>query len=121
MPLLANAQGIQDYVYQIPEVVKTAERIFKKETAGMKQTKVDTLVLLEKKSVSLSELLSENTPVFIKSHGRGALATASFRGTAASHTQVTWNGININSPMTGMVDFSLIPVYVIDDMNLKHG
>ena len=87
----------------------------------MKETKVDSFVLMEKINRSLSELLSENTPVFIKSHGRGALATASFRGTAASHVQVEWNGININSPMTGMVDFSLIPVYVIDDMSLKHG
>jgi len=121
LPSIVQSQGIQDSVFHLQEVIKTAERIFKKETAGMKQTKVDTLVLLEKKSVSLSELLSENTPVFIKSHGRGALATASFRGTAPSHTQVTWNGININSPMTGMVDFSLIPVYVIDDMTLKHG
>ncbi|MCF8365754.1 MAG: TonB-dependent receptor, partial [Bacteroidales bacterium] len=44
-----------------------------------------------------------------------------FRGTAESHTQVSWNGININSPMAGMVDFSLIPVYIIDDMSLKYG
>ncbi len=87
----------------------------------MKETKVDSFVLVQKINRSLSELLSENTSVFIKSHGRGALATASFRGTAASHVQVEWNGININSPMTGMVDFSLIPVYVIDDVNLKHG
>jgi outer membrane cobalamin receptor len=121
IPLVVHSQGIQDSVFNIKEVTKKADRIFKKETAGMKQTEVDTLVLMEKQAVSLSELLSENTPVFIKSHGRGALATASFRGTAPSHTQVTWNGININSPMTGMVDFSLIPVYVIDDMNLKHG
>jgi outer membrane cobalamin receptor len=71
--------------------------------------------------MSLSDLLSENTSVFIKNHGRGALATASFRGTAASHTQVSWNGININSPMAGMVDFSLIPVYLIDELHLKHG
>lgn len=115
------SQGIQDSIFQIQEVVKKGERIFKKEEAGMKETRVDSLVMLEKINLSLSELLSENTPVFIKSHGRGALATASFRGTAASHTQVTWNGININTPMAGMVDFSLIPVYIIDDMNLKHG
>lgn len=115
------SQGIQDSVFQLQEVVKTAERFFKKEEAGMTQTRVDSMVLIEKSNLSLSELLSENTPVFIKSHGRGALATASFRGTAASHTQVNWNGININSPMTGMVDFSLIPVYVIDQMSLKHG
>ncbi|MDD2277519.1 MAG: TonB-dependent receptor plug domain-containing protein [Bacteroidales bacterium] len=119
--LISFSQGIQDSTFQIKEVEIVAERNFRKEKGGMKETWVDTLVLLQKANLSLSELLSENTPVFIKSHGRGALATASFRGTAASHVQVKWNGININSPMTGMVDFSLIPVYVIDDMNLKHG
>ena len=87
----------------------------------MKKSKIDSIVLKEKANASLSELLSENTTIFIKEHGRGALATASFRGTAASHTQVTWNGMNINSPMTGMADFSLIPVYIIDEIDLKYG
>lgn len=117
----AFAQAQQDTLIKLSEVEIKAERIFKKEAAGMKITEVDTLIIDEKINLSLSELLSENTPVFIKSHGRGALATASFRGTGASHTQVSWNGMNINSPMTGMVDFSLIPVYIIDDLNLKHG
>ena len=115
------SQGIRDSVFRIEGVNVAAERIFVKEQAGMKQTDVDTTVLQNKVALSLSDLLSENTPVFIKNHGRGALATASFRGTAASHTQVTWNGISINSPMAGMVDFSLIPVYIIDELNLKHG
>ncbi len=115
------SQGMQDSVYAIQEVAITKERIFVKEQAGMKQTHVDSMVLQNKASLSLSNLLSENTSVFIKNHGRGALATASFRGTSPSHTQVSWNGININSPMAGMVDFSLIPVYIIDELNLKHG
>ena len=115
------SQGIRDSVFMIDAVEITADRIFLKEKAGMKQTELDTAILKEKVSLSLSDLLSENTPVFIKNHGRGALATASFRGTAASHTRVNWNGININSPMAGMVDFSLIPVYIIDELNLKHG
>lgn len=116
-----QAQSLQDSVFQILGVEVRAERIFDKEKAGMKETEIDTVILWEKVTLSLSDLLSENTPVFIKNHGRGALASASFRGTAASHTQVNWNGININSPMAGMVDFSLIPVYVIDDVNLRHG
>ncbi len=33
------------------------------------------------------------------------MATASMRGTAPSHTKVTWNGMSLNSPMLGMVDF----------------
>ena len=113
--------GIKDSVFRIKEVAVVSERIFVKEEAGMKSTRVDTVVLRDKANLSLSQLLSENTPVFIKEHGRGALATASFRGTAASHTQVNWNGININNPMAGMVDFSLIPVYIVDDLNLKYG
>ncbi len=115
------SQGIRDSVFRIEDVEIRAERIFLKEEAGSKQTDLDTAILAEKANLSLSDLLSENTSVFIKNHGRGALATASFRGTAASHTQVNWNGLNINSPMAGMVDFSLIPVYIIDDLNLKHG
>ena len=118
--LPVRAQHLKDTLH-LQEVIIRADRFFKKENAGMKETRVDSLILLQKMNLSLSELLSENTSVFIKSMGRGALATASFRGTAASHTQVSWNGININSPMIGMVDFSLIPVYIIDDMNLKHG
>lgn len=115
------SQGMQDSIYSIAEVAVTAERIFQKEEAGMKQSDVDSTVMQQKVSVSLSDLLSENTTVFIKNHGRGALATASFRGTSASHTQVNWNGISINSPMAGIVDFSLIPVYIIDELNLKYG
>jgi outer membrane cobalamin receptor len=117
----AFAQGSLDSIIVLPGVDVQANRMFQKETAGMAQTTIDSMVLQHKVNSSLSELLGENTPVFIKSHGRGALATASFRGTAPSHTQVTWNGININSPMAGMVDFSLIPVYILDNVSLKHG
>jgi len=121
LPGALFSQGIRDSVFRINEVRVQADERFKKEQAGVKSSGVDSLVLSEKINLSLSELLSENTSVFIKNHGRGALATASFRGTSASHTQVTWNGININAPMTGMTDFSLIPVYIIDDVYLKHG
>ncbi|MEN8202091.1 MAG: TonB-dependent receptor plug domain-containing protein [Bacteroidota bacterium] len=116
-----SAQGIRDSLFRIEGVEITAPRIFIREQAGIKQTRVDSSVMQSKMSASVSDLLSENTSVFIKNHGRGALATASFRGTAASHTLVNWNGISINSPMAGMVDFSMIPVYIIDDLHLKHG
>ncbi|MCF8366896.1 MAG: Plug domain-containing protein, partial [Bacteroidales bacterium] len=114
-------QDMADSVFLLKPFEISSSRVFDKALAGMKETQVDTLVLLQKINLSLSDVLSENTQVFIKNYGRGALATASFRGTAESHTQVSWNGININSPMAGMVDFSLIPVYIIDDMSLKYG
>ncbi len=118
---ISLSQGIEDRVIPIEGVTINAERIFRKKEAGMKETKVDSVILLEKFNLSLSDVLAENTTVYIKNYGRGALATASFRGTAPTHTSVAWNGLNINSPMLGMVDFSLIPVYIIDDLSLQHG
>jgi len=117
----SRSQGIEDSVFVLETVEVSASRMFKKEHAGMKETRVDSLVLMKNIDASMSELLSENTSIFIRNHGRGALATASFRGTAASHTKVNWNGMNISSPMTGMADFSLIPVYIADDLSLDFG
>ncbi|MDR1347443.1 MAG: TonB-dependent receptor plug domain-containing protein [Prevotellaceae bacterium] len=97
----------------------TAQRIMK--DIGVQQTKLDTVALRENISTSMADVLSQNTVIFIKSYGRATLATASFRGTAPSHTQVMWNGMKLNSPMLGMVDFSLIPSYFIDDASLYHG
>jgi len=92
-----------------------------KENAGKTSSRIDSISMIKALTSNLSDLISQNTPVFIKEYGRGAMATASFRGTAPSHTQVSWNGINLNSPMLGMVDFSTIPVYFTDNVTLLHG
>ena len=88
---------------------------------SLRITRFDSLVLRTNKGNSLSELLAEHSGIFIKSYGRGAMASASFRGTDPSHTKVLWNGIELNSPMLGMVDFSLIPMFFIDNVELFHG
>lgn len=114
----AGAQSLKDTI-SIQEVKVVARK--KIEDAGMMVTRIDTTVMQMVKTQTISELLSSYTPVFIKSYGRGSTATASFRGTAPSHTQVYWNGMRLNSPMRGEVDFSLFPVYFIDDLSLQHG
>lgn len=88
---------------------------------GVQRTVLDSAILRENISSSLADALSAGSTIFIKSYGRATLATASFRGTAPSHTQVTWNGMKMNSPMLGQVDFSLIPSYFVDDAAIYHG
>ena len=83
--------------------------------------KVDSLILETKSTSSLSELLIQHSPVFIKTYGPGGVSTASFRGTTASHTLVLWNGFQLNAPTLGQVDFSTIPVFLADDIDLKWG
>lgn len=89
--------------------------------AAVTKTTIDSLQKQESSGNSLAELLTKYSPLFVKSYGLGSTATVSFRGTAASHTQVEWNGLNINNPMIGQVDFSLIPSWFIDRIDLLHG
>ena len=60
------AQGIRDSLFRIESVEIAAPRIFLMEEAGVKLTRVDSSVIQNKMSVSVSDLLSENTSIFIK-------------------------------------------------------
>ena len=88
---------------------------------GTQQTKFDSLILKENIALSMADILTFNSSIFVKNYGRATLSTVAFRGTSPSHTQVTWNGMRINNPMLGMTDFSMIPSYFIDDASLLHG
>ena len=103
----------------IPEVTILGQRPMKE--IGTQQTKFDSLALKENIALSMADILTFNSSIFVKSYGRATLSTVSFRGTSPSHTQVTWNGMRINNPMLGMTDFSMIPSYFIDDASLLHG
>ena len=87
----------------------------------MQQTRFDSVALKENIALSMADVLTFNSSIFVKSYGRATLSTVAFRGTSPSHTQVTWNGMRINNPMLGMTDFSMIPSYFIDDASLLHG
>lgn len=88
---------------------------------GRSETKVDSAALRESVALSMADVLGYNSGIYIKNYGRATLATASFRGTSPSHTQVTWNGMRISSPMLGSTDFSMIPSYFIDRASIIHG
>lgn len=88
---------------------------------GAQVTKMDSAALKENIALSMADVLTFNSSIFVKSYGRATLSTVAFRGTSPSHTQVTWNGMKINNPMLGMTDFSTIPSYFIDQASLLHG
>ena len=119
---LAHVVQAQDDVRRniaIKEVTVFGQRPMK--DIGVQRTRIDSAVLKENVSLSMADVLAFNSSIFVKSYGRATLSTVAFRGTSPSHTQVTWNGMKINSPMLGMTDFSMIPSYFIDDASLLHG
>lgn len=85
----------------------------------LEKRRLDSMVLNIGAASDLGVLLSRNSNVYFKSIGPGGLTTASFRGTGANHTKVVWNGFPLNSSQHGQVDFSLIPVFLADDIEIS--
>lgn len=98
---------------------KTFELVDQKIPKQYKKTSFDSISIVE--SLNLSELIQQHSSVFIKDYGPSSLSSISFRGTGASHTQVQWNGVLLNSPMNGQVDFSLYPTIFFNQAELHHG
>ena len=121
LSLQLNGQAYnQDEAILIGEVHVRAESD-QRDYLGFKSTHLDSSLLSQYNHQSIADLLSGNSMIHIKSYGSGGLATPSFRGTGPSHTRVSWNDVNLNSPMLGQFDLSLIPAGFIDGVNIYYG
>ena len=118
LPLAIKSQNLNDTL-SLPEFEIKSDFIL--DNQGFKRIKMDSSLFIPTLSADLSSILSEHSTIFIKSYGNGTLATPSFRGTSAQHTQVEWNGINLNSPMLGQMDFSQVPVAQFDGLEILYG
>ncbi|MBQ8760709.1 MAG: TonB-dependent receptor [Bacteroidales bacterium] len=118
---LSIKASAQNDTIVLESVEVTASHIYKKVQEKAMERRIDTALIKRLKTVSLSQLLIQHSPVFIKTYGPGGTASASFRGTTASHTLVLWNGLQLNSPSLGEVDFSTIPVFFTDEISLQWG
>lgn len=88
---------------------------------GKKTENIDSTTKEQFKLNSISDVLSFNTPIFIKNYGPGQLSTTAFRGGNASQTAVLWNGFNIQNAMLGQSDLSLMPSFLFEDIGVEYG
>ena len=116
--LAATAQFLDDTI-KIEEVAV----VFKQDISrgAIASIEVDSLTKEQYSLGTMSDLLATHSSVNVRDYGPGNISTVSMRGTGASHTQVQWNGINLNSPLTGQADFSLIPVGFAENIVVKAG
>ncbi len=61
-------------------------------------------------SNTVDKLLLNSNSVYIKNYGAKALSSITYRGTSAAQNDFYWNGVKINSALTGQVDCSLMPI-----------
>lgn len=118
-PCLCYGGEADSTAWRLDELLVTTRKPLKE--IGLQSTKIDSAALKENIAQSMADILTYNSALYVKSHGRATMSTIAFRGTSAGHTQVSWNGMRINSPMLGTTDFSTIPSYFIDKADLLHG
>jgi len=112
--------GEPDTLITLREATVSARRHFDF-GAGHYATTIDSTTVVRFSATDLGSLLRWHTGVMIRSFGPGSLASASLRGGRASQNAVLWNGFNLNSPMSGQTDLSLLPVFFADEIHLQYG
>ena len=117
---VVHAQRKDSLTHQLMEVTitETKQHILQ---ASKKTTTIDSLILERYNTSSLADLLSNQSAIHIKSYGNGNIATTSIRGGNASQTAVLWNGLNIQNPMLGQTDLSLVPTLLFQNISLEYG
>ncbi len=80
-----------------------------------------TVLSLDNSVQTLAAKLANEASLYFKNYGNEQLSTISFRGTTASQTAVLWNGINVNSPTLGQTDFSIVPMFLFDEVLIQYG
>lgn len=114
------AQNKDTSLLQLNEVVITQNKQTQLQSSK-KTTSIDSMTMARYNTVTLVELLSEQSTIHVKNYGNGNIATTSFRGGNAHHTALLWNGLNIQNPMLGQNDLSLVSALLFDEVKLEFG
>lgn len=81
----------------------------------------DSTLLKRYVASNLGELLTAESDVYVKSYGLGTLATTSIRGGGSNHTIILWNGFNLQNPMYGPQDLSLMGINFFNEVMVQYG
>jgi iron complex outermembrane receptor protein len=120
LPFWLWAQSDSTQAYRLQEVLITALP-YERYGVGLQRTTPDSLLASYLPAQSVGDLLLQYPDAYIKAYGSGMLQSISLRGTAAGHTAVLWNGVNINSPTLGEADFSTLPLSSAYQLHIIQG
>ncbi|HNW69159.1 MAG TPA: TonB-dependent receptor [Bacteroidales bacterium] len=115
----AAQKNLTDTILPLTGVEVKTDR-FSNTLGGVKIEEIDTVSMRTFSEGNVSQLLLQNSSVYIKSNGITGLSSVSIRGTGTSQTAVLWNGFNIQNPMNGGMDISLIPVNFMNKISIQY-
>lgn len=97
------------------------ESLLKSAEIGLTEIKIDSLTLAQGIGTNIANLLRNTAAGQIRSYGANGLSLPSFRGTGSEQTAILWNGINLQSPLNGGQDLSLLPNSFANEVILQKG
>lgn len=109
----------QEKTIQLKEVIVSDLYSKKYRNAIVKKELIDSLQQI--KSQTIAGSLQNISSAYIKENGKGMIASIALRGTTASQTALVWNGININSQLTGQTDLNTINPLLFEQVSLRLG
>jgi outer membrane cobalamin receptor len=109
--------------YHTNEVVVTATRSTILQNDSPSPVNILTIQEIQRSNgSSVVDVLRSSEGFFLKDYGPTAsLKTVSFRGMAAEHILVLYDGTRLNNFQNGLVDFSLLPMNNIDHIEVVRG
>lgn len=113
-------QNDNDRAVVLKEVI-VYEDLLKSAEIGLSEIKIDSITLSQAAGSNITDLLRNTAAGQIRSYGTNGLTLPAFRGTGAEQTAILWNGINLQSPLYGGQDLSLIPNSFINEVILQKG
>jgi len=115
-----QSQNRDTTIHKLPEVTIIQTKQLQLGNSK-KNISIDSLTLALYTTSSLSDLLTNQSNIHVKSYGNANIATTSMRGGNANHTALLWNGLNIQNALLGQTDLSTIPTLFFDNIVLEYG
>ncbi|NNC95753.1 MAG: TonB-dependent receptor plug domain-containing protein [Chitinophagales bacterium] len=82
---------------------------------------IDSSNSIKSFNLSLADLLGRSSLAYVKTYYPGGLNSVSIKGSGASHSNLLWDGIPLNSAMNGQPDYFLIPASFFDRISISSG
>ncbi|MAY83468.1 MAG: hypothetical protein CMP59_04970 [Flavobacteriales bacterium] len=101
--------------------IKEVEVEAKRELLELGSQRIDSIGLADPTNKDLGASLQKYSHAFVKSYGIGSMASVSLRGSGSSHTNLLWNGVQLNSNSHGTADLSLYPPFFTENLAVFYG
>lgn len=122
LPFAAVSAQITDSTITLPQLTVTAARVPTSiKDAPVRTQILDRRTLEESAALSVANLLRSRTTLHVRDYGEGLLSSLSQRGSTTSQVLVLLDGNPIVSPTTGQLDLSLLPLVLINSIEVISG